>query len=82
MNKEAIKAVGPCPKCGGLAHWYNDVPLRAFCWGGEGKEHKEWSKEVPIPHNPYLKPYGPDKPRTKKKQSKPKKTKTKKGKSK
>lgn len=41
-------AVGPCPKCGKKEKfWYNDIPLRAFCWGTEDKPHKEWSKRVP-----------------------------------
>lgn len=52
------KAVGACPYCGkqkGL--WFNDVPLRAFCWGTEKKPHKEWKKLVPPPANPYLPKY-------------------------
>lgn len=44
----------PCPKCGSTKHWYNDVPLKAFCYGTEEKPHKEWSKIVPKSHNPYL----------------------------
>jgi hypothetical protein len=48
-----------CPKCGTAPDWYNDVPLRAFCWGGKDghPEHAEWSKVVPAPYNPYLRPY-------------------------
>jgi hypothetical protein len=51
---ERDKAVGPCPRCKNQKHWYNDVPLKAFCWGTENKPHKEWNKLVPKPHNPYL----------------------------
>lgn len=51
------KFVMRCGKCGKVITWYNDVPLRAFCWGTEKREHKEWSKIVPRPHNPYLMPY-------------------------
>lgn len=48
------KAVGPCPYCGKKGHhWYNDVPLRAFCWGTEKKPHREWHKIVPRPLQPY-----------------------------
>jgi hypothetical protein len=45
-----------CPLCGREPTWYNDVPLRAFCWGGldDQPEHREWSQIVPSPYNPYL----------------------------
>lgn len=41
------KAVGNCPKCGKQINWFNDIPLRGFCWGTEENEHKEYSVEVP-----------------------------------
>lgn len=50
----AKKAAGPCPVCGETDLWLNGVPLKAFCWGTEEKEHPQWSKVVPAPHNPYL----------------------------
>ncbi len=52
-EKEIDKAVGACPNCGATKHWYNDVPLKAFCWGTEENPHKEWSKVVPAPFQPY-----------------------------
>ena len=54
MSKKLDIAVGPCRICGATTHWYNDVPLKAFCWGSEKKPHKQWSKIVPRPFNPYL----------------------------
>ena len=36
--------VGPCPTCGRTEHWFNDIPLRAFCWGTEDAEHPEMSR--------------------------------------
>jgi hypothetical protein len=45
---EMQKAVGHCPHCKKYPKWFNDIPLRAFCWGTEKKEHKEWSKLVPL----------------------------------
>ena len=45
-----------CGICGEPVTWFNDVPLRGFCWGdknGRG-EHREWSKLVPAKYNPYL----------------------------
>jgi hypothetical protein len=47
------KSVGPCKYCGKKTHWYNDVPLRAFCWGTIKKPYKEWRKLVPLPLQPY-----------------------------
>lgn len=52
--KTLDEVVGPCPICKRKEHWYNDVPLRAFCWGTDKKEHSEWSKLVPPPYNPYI----------------------------
>lgn len=57
MSKAMDEAVGPCPHCGSTEHWYNDVPLKAFCWGTEKKRHRQWSKVVPPPYNPYLPGY-------------------------
>jgi len=51
------KAVGKCPICNKYPFWFNDVPLKAYCSGSEKKPHKEWTKVVPTPHNPYLKPF-------------------------
>lgn len=47
------KAVGPCPYCGKKDHWYNDLPLKAYCWGPERKPHREWHKLVPGKLQPY-----------------------------
>lgn len=55
LLKDYDKAVGSCPYCKSKRHWYNDVPLRAFCWGSENKSHREWRKIVPGKLNPYLK---------------------------
>lgn len=52
-------AVGPCPKCGRLDTWLNDVPLRAFCWGTDDKEHPEWTKRIPAKFNPYCRSFNP-----------------------
>lgn len=60
LQQKQDASVGPCPRCGKRTHfWYNDVPLRAFCWGTEEKEHREWSKVIPRPFNPYLSGYDP-----------------------
>lgn len=48
------EAIGPCPKCGDWNWWFNDVPLRAFCWGSEEKPHREVVRLVPKPWNLYL----------------------------
>lgn len=47
------KTIGPCPYCGSKKHWYNDVPLRAFCFGSIKKPHKEWHKKLPKKLQPY-----------------------------
>jgi hypothetical protein len=47
------KATGPCPYCKKKEHWYNGVPLRAFCWGTEKKPHREWRKLIPGKLQPY-----------------------------
>lgn len=52
-------AAGPCPHCGRIDNWLNDIPLRAFCWGTEERPHAEWRKTVPGPYNPYLPSYNP-----------------------
>jgi hypothetical protein len=41
------KAVGKCPKCKKHPTWFNDVPLRAFCWGTDKKPHVEMTRVVP-----------------------------------
>lgn len=56
--KKYDDAVGPCPVCGRKKHWYNDVPLKAFCWGANGSDeadsdHGEASCVVPDPLQPY-----------------------------
>ena len=33
------KAVGKCPICKKYPTWFNDVPIRAFCWGTKTKKH-------------------------------------------
>lgn len=50
-------AVGPCPFCGRLDTWLNNLPLTAFCGGSEENPHEEWAKQVPAPHNIYLDGY-------------------------
>lgn len=45
------KAVGKCPACKKFPKWFNDVPLKAFCWGTEKKEHDECSRVVSTVHN-------------------------------
>ena len=47
------KATGPCPYCGRTEHWYNGVPLRAFCWGTGKKPHRQWRKLIPGGLQPY-----------------------------
>ena len=42
------KAVGACPECGSMRHWYNNVPLTAYCWGTSDNPHEEWSERVPL----------------------------------
>jgi len=41
------EVVGNCPKCGKRITWFNDIPLRGFCWGTEENEHPEYSVVVP-----------------------------------
>ena len=50
------EAVGRCPKCQKSPEWFNDVPLRAFCWGTDEQPHDEMTAIVPLPLNPYLTP--------------------------
>ncbi|MGG6267130.1 hypothetical protein ACQ4M3_13260 [Leptolyngbya sp. AN03gr2] len=50
-------AAGPCPRCGRLDHWLNNIPLTAYCYGSEENPHEEWSTVIPTPFNPYLKNY-------------------------
>jgi hypothetical protein len=54
-------AVGPCPYCGRVDHWLNDVPLKAVCsgTGNEAVFHPLWERVVPAPFNPYLPGYDP-----------------------
>lgn len=51
--EEWQKAVGNCPTCDRLPTWFNDVPLKAFCWGETNREHQEMRREVPAPFQPY-----------------------------
>lgn len=54
MDRESLQAsVGACPRCGMLPTWFNDVPLRAFCWGPDNVPHCEMSRVVPDPAQPY-----------------------------
>jgi hypothetical protein len=64
VSVEELDAVlGPCPVCGKKKWWYNDVPLRGFCWGPPpaddpmGASHAEVSIVVPVPLNPDVDPY-------------------------
>jgi hypothetical protein len=31
-----------CKVCGRKITWFNDIPLKGYCWGTEEKEHKEY----------------------------------------
>lgn len=31
-----------CKICGRKITWFNDIPLKGYCWGTEEKEHKEY----------------------------------------
>jgi hypothetical protein len=50
-------AAGPCPHCGRMDTWLNDIPMKAFCRGTDKQPHKTWEKVVPIPYNPNLQGY-------------------------
>jgi len=41
--KSLGELVDRCPKCGRTISWFNDIPLRGFCWGTPDNEHKEYS---------------------------------------
>jgi len=45
INPEGDK--GPNSICKKVKWWYNDLPLRAFCWGSPDDEHKEVSRVAP-----------------------------------
>ena len=47
------KQLGVCPICGKKKWWFNDVPLRGFCWGSEAKPHAKVSKLVRGKLQPY-----------------------------
>jgi len=56
--KKYDDVIGPCPVCGRKKHWYNGVPLKAFCSGASGSgeedaDHGEASCVVPDPLQPY-----------------------------
>ncbi len=40
-------SVPVCPHCGQKPHWFNNIPLTAFCWGTESDPHREWRCIVP-----------------------------------
>ena len=48
-----FESVGPCPVCGRIPDWFNDVPLKAFCWGTKENPHPEARKTVPYADQPY-----------------------------
>lgn len=50
---KGFKSVGDCPVCGRTPTWFNDVPLKAFCWGTEDNPHPEARKTVPYADQPY-----------------------------
>lgn len=52
-TKQMNKSVGPCPKCGRKEHWFNNVPLTAYCYGPEENPHPEVSRVVPSPFQIY-----------------------------
>lgn len=58
-SKQMNRAVGPCLKCGAKEHWYNNVPLTAYCYGSETHPHCEVSKVVPSPYQIYGNTLGP-----------------------
>jgi endogenous inhibitor of DNA gyrase (YacG/DUF329 family) len=37
-----------CPKCGKKITWFNDIPLKGFCWGTSENEHEEYSVKVQL----------------------------------
>jgi hypothetical protein len=41
-----------CPLCNRKITWFNDFPLKGFCWGTEENEHKEYSVIVKRDTNP------------------------------
>lgn len=47
------EAVGRCPLCNEYPDWFNDIPLKAFCWGQDNKPHPGLRKIVPNPEQPY-----------------------------
>jgi hypothetical protein len=51
--RELQSAVGPCPICGRTIDWFNDVPLKAYCWGVMDDEHTGVVRIVPSPVQPY-----------------------------
>lgn len=51
--KDYQDAVGPCPLCGKTPGWFNDIPLKAYCWGTGNDEHPCVYKVVPSPYQPY-----------------------------
>lgn len=59
LPKKYHLAVRPCPYCGRLDTWLNNVPLTAYCGGSEEEPHEEWEKVIPSPYNPYLSGYKP-----------------------
>ncbi len=46
-------SVGRCPFCNKYPEWFNDVPLRAFCWGTDRRPHLEASRVVTGKAQPY-----------------------------
>lgn len=31
-----------CKICGRKITWFNDIPLKGYCWGSEENEHREY----------------------------------------
>jgi hypothetical protein len=52
-TKMAQESVGPCPICGVLPHWFNNIPLMAYCYGSEGNEHPEATRIITGKAQPY-----------------------------
>jgi hypothetical protein len=46
MTANLSELIAPCPKCGRRITWFNDIPLRGFCWGTPDNEHEEHSVVV------------------------------------
>jgi predicted nucleic-acid-binding Zn-ribbon protein len=44
--KSLGELIDRCPKCGRTITWFNDIPLKGYCWGTHDNEHEEYSVVV------------------------------------